>query len=241
MADEPSCDEPWEDADDLCALAAARGLTVDRDGLRRFHRAGVVERPRQHSRGALGSQTLYPPGTATVLLEALEIHRKQRNLGTVAWAMWWRGLTRPELAARKQLTTFAQKLIGLERRLVSTEGNLTEEAEGVLDRARTARLSKPLRQMRRRAGADRFDEVVQALLYVASGQVTALGPETLGQLEHAMGLDRARTDILGSINGPWLDGDVYQDMVTIGELASASYNQKLWIHDFAKGAAYPPS
>jgi hypothetical protein len=214
-------EELWEDADDLCALATAQGLTVDRNGLRRLHRAGVIERPRQYSRGALGSQTLYPPGTPTVLLEALEVHRKQRNLGTVAWAMWWRGLTRPELAARKRLTAFARKLIEIERRLVSAEGNLTEEAEDVLDRAGTARLSKPLRQMRRRVGADRFDEVVQALFYVAAGQAAMLGPETLGQLEHAMGMDRARTDVLGSIHGPWLDGDVRQDMVTIGELASA--------------------
>ena len=214
-------EELWEDADDLCALATAQRLTVDRDGLRRLHRAGVIERPRQRSRGALGSQTLYPPGTTTVLLEALEVHRKQRNLRTVAWMMWWRGLTRPELAARKQLTAFAHKLIEIERRLVSVAGNLTEEAEDMLDRAGTARFSKPLRQMRRRVGADRFDEVVQALLYVAAGQATALGPETLGQLEHAMGMDRARTDVLGSINGPWLDGDVRQDMVTIGELASA--------------------
>jgi hypothetical protein len=214
-------EELWEDADDLCALATAQRLTVDRDGLRSLHRAGVIERPRQRSRGALGSQTLYPPGTTTVLLEALEVHRKQRNLRTVAWMMWWRGLTRPELAARKQLTAFAHKLIEIERRLVSVAGNLTEEAEDMLDRAGTARFSKPLRQMRRRVGADRFDEVVQALLYVAAGQATALGPETLGQLEHAMGMDRARTDVLGSINGPWLDGDVRQDMVTIGELASA--------------------
>jgi len=149
----------------------------------------VIERPRQYSCGALGSQTRYPPGTATVLLEALEVHRKQRNLGTVVWAMWWRGLTRPELAARARLTAFARKLIEIERRLVSVEGNLTEEAEAKHDRAGTPRLSKPLRQMRRRVGADRFDEVVQALLYVAAGQAPTLGPETLGQLEHAMGMD----------------------------------------------------
>lgn len=214
-------EELWEEAHDLCALATAQGLTVDRNGLRRLHRAGVIERPRQYSCGALGSQTRYPPGTATVLLEALEVHRKQRNLGTVVWAMWWRGLTRPELAARARLTAFARKLIEIERRLVSVEGNLTEEAEAKHDRAGTPRLSKPLRQMRRRVGADRFDEVVQALLYVAAGQAPTLGPETLGQLEHAMGMDRARTDVLGSIGGPWLDGDVRQDMVAIGELASA--------------------
>lgn len=222
MAQEARDDaELREEADDLCALATAKGLTVDRDGLRRLHRSGVIERPRQHSRGALGSQTLYPPGTATVRLEAIEVHRKQRNLGTVAWAMWWRGLTRPELVARKRLTVFAGKLIEIERRLVSVEGNLTEEAEAVLDRAVTARLSKPLRQMRRRVGADRFDEVVQALFYVAAGQAATLGPEALGQLEHAMGMDRARTDVLGSIGGPWIDGDVRQDMVAIGKIASA--------------------
>jgi hypothetical protein len=221
VVEEATNEEPWEDADDLCALATAQGLTVDRDGLRRLHRAGVIERPRQHSRGALGSQTLYPPGTATVLLDALEVHRKQRNLRAVAWTMWWRGLTRPNLAARKHLTTFAQKLLGLERRLINAEGSLTEEAEDVLDRAGTARLSKPLRQMRRRVGADRFEEVMQAIIYVAAGQAATLGPETLWQLEHAMGMDRARTDVLGSIHGPWLDGDVRQDMVTIGELASA--------------------
>jgi hypothetical protein len=61
---------------------------------------------------------------------------------------------------------------------------------------------------------------MKSLMLVAAGQTATMSAEDLEQLEHAMGMDRARTDVLGSIGRPWLDGDVRDDMAAISDIAS---------------------
>jgi hypothetical protein len=102
--------------------------------------------------------------------------------------------------------------------LVDPDGGLTEKAEDELDEAHRSGAPKPFRRMRRRVGSEEFGEVLQALLLVVSGHVDQLGPSSLARVEHALGTDRARSDLLGSTGRPWLDGDVRDDMVNIGRL-----------------------
>ena len=212
--------EVWENADDLCRVAADAGFDINRDTLRRFHRAGVINRPEQRHLGARGSQTLYPPGTAAVLLEACELHRTERRLDRVAWILWWRGLTPTGLVARKRLEEFARSLNEVVRAYVGETGDLSAEARRELDRAATMRLPKPLGRIRRRVKSGPFGDVMKSLMLVAGGQTATMNTEELEQLEHAMGMDRARTDVLGTIGRPWLDGDVRDDMAAIGDIAS---------------------
>lgn len=220
MADEEARTEGWEDADDLCRVAADAGFEVNRDTLRRFHRAGVISRPEQRHLGARGSKTLYPLGTSAVLLEACELHRTERRLSRVAWTMWWRGLAPTGLAVRMQLEEFARSHSEAIHTLVDEGGGLTTEARRELDQAATVRLPKPLGRIRRRVKSDHFGDVMRMLTLVVSGQTAALSPEDLEKLEHAMGMDRARTDVLGDIGRPWLDGDIRDDMAAIGDIAS---------------------
>lgn len=216
---EPSL-RAWEDADELCRFAAAEGFEVDRDALRRFHRAGVISRPTQRHLGARGSQTLYPPGTSAILLEACELHRTERRLGRVAWALWWRGVTPVHLAARTELTQFAQRLVEHARTLVGEEGDLSSGAREMLGQAASTRLPGPMVRIRRRVTAQRFGDVMESLILVGTGRAATLSAEAVEQIEHALGLDRARSDILGSTGRPWLDGDARDDLVAIGELSS---------------------
>lgn len=212
-------DPLWEDADDVIALAMACGYDAPRSRLRSWHRAGIVGPPRQVSAGVHGTRTLYPPGTATVFLESCELHRSERKLKNIAWALWWGGLTTPELAARVQLADFAGVMAGLLDQLVQG-GQLTERAEQALDTAHRSRLPTPMARIRRRAGTENFGSVLQSLLFLAAGQVGQLGDGALEELSHAFGEDRARSDVLVSIGGPWVDGDRRVDMENISALAS---------------------
>ncbi len=221
MTWQDEADELWEDANDIVALAIGLGYAgASRARLRAWHRHRVVPAPRQVGRGVHGTATLYPPGTATVFLRACELHLTQRKLKEVAWALWWNGFTDASLSARSQLVAFAERLAQLLDKFVGPNGELTEHAHDELDKSTAARLPAPFARVRRRAGAADFDFVVQSLLYIASGHVDALGDTALKELEHALGHDRARTDIVGSIGGPWLEGDVREDMENISSLAS---------------------
>lgn len=211
----------WEEAEDVLALARTCGYELSRDQLRRWHRSSVVDRPVQVARGVHGTVTMYPPGTASLVLEACGLLASGAcRLERVAWELWWRGLTEPRLAARGYLAKQAGAQVEILRHLVDEHGELSEDAAQVLNDAEIAPVSKPLRRIRRRVGSENFGLVLEALFAVARGRVDELGTGTLTLLEHAMGMDRARTDIVASIGEPWLAGEVREDMENISSLAS---------------------
>src|SRR5207249_2690101 len=81
-----------EDADSVLAHAAARGWKLSRDQLERRHRAGVIGRPRQKGRGrGSGTVSIYPRGTAALLVEGLEIGGARMPLRELAFQLWLRG------------------------------------------------------------------------------------------------------------------------------------------------------
>lgn len=80
-----------EDADFVLAYAAARGWKLTRSQLERRHRDGAIGRPRQHGRGrGKGTVSTYPVGTATLLVEGLEIGGARMPLREVAFELWLR-------------------------------------------------------------------------------------------------------------------------------------------------------
>src|SRR6185312_3198062 len=81
-----------EPSAELLARATAAAHHVSETQLARWHRAGLLSRPRRRSLGrGRGTQTLYRAGTGDQLLALCEIHKRHKKLETVGWQLWWRG------------------------------------------------------------------------------------------------------------------------------------------------------
>jgi len=214
-------DELWERAEDVIAVAEAAGRSVSRTQLARWHRAGLLERPVQHSLGLHGTEALYPPGTATIVLEICERKAKDRRISHIGWGLWWSGFPVEMALVRDFLAKVADGLVTTLGELVTEDGTLTDKAENALDASPEADLdSKTLGWVRRRAGTTNFDSVLDSLLRVAGGHPEDLRDDDLSQLAHAIGMDRARSDLLASTGKPWIeDDDLRGDFQNIAHLA----------------------
>lgn len=79
-------------AKDLLVAVAEAGFTVSEPQLARWHRAGLLPRPRQLSLGrGKGTATAYPPGTALQLLALCRIRHTEHSLARAGFRLWWEG------------------------------------------------------------------------------------------------------------------------------------------------------
>jgi len=84
--------EQLEGARDLLAAASEAGFVVSEAQLARWHRAGLLPRPRQLSLGrGKGTVTAYPSGTALQLLALCRIRVNDRSLARAGFRLWWEG------------------------------------------------------------------------------------------------------------------------------------------------------
>jgi hypothetical protein len=75
---------------EILAGAEAAGHNVSGWTLRRFYRAGLLQRPTQlHPAGEPGSKTSYPDGTANQLLAICKKRKEYRSFHRVGWLLWW--------------------------------------------------------------------------------------------------------------------------------------------------------
>jgi hypothetical protein len=212
---------PEESVEELIRRADVAGEEVTKEQLPRWHRAGLLPRPRQESRGRKGSEVFYPAGTGDQLMALLALKRHYpKSLAKVGWGLWWLGFPVPDRLAREFIVALIKRNRKLIDELVTPEGDLTEQAELALDQAADARIgSGAIRRARRRVGTDEFDGFMQSLLLVGSGHTEMIKLEDLEVLEHGMAMDRARTDILPSTGQPWLErSDLRVDFEQIGAL-----------------------
>src|SRR5258708_33835896 len=85
-------DSSGETAWDLFKRVSAAGFGVSATQLSRWHREGLLPRPRQRSMGrGKGTQSVYPAGTCSQLLALCKIRNQTRLLGRVGWHLWWKG------------------------------------------------------------------------------------------------------------------------------------------------------
>lgn len=97
-----------EDAAFILAYAHQRGCKISRAQLERRHRAGVISRPRQQARDrGAGTVTIYPAGTAALLVEGLEIGGTRMPLRPLAFELWLRGHPVPIDGVRAYLAALA--------------------------------------------------------------------------------------------------------------------------------------
>lgn len=118
----------------LLALAAA-GFEVTGDQLGRWHRAGLLPRPRQRSLGrGMGTVTVYPPGTAEQAMALCRIRTHHRSLRRAAFQLWWDGFAVDPAQVKEPIRLAAAKLDADMAVIASGEGTIPIRFGGPADR-----------------------------------------------------------------------------------------------------------
>jgi hypothetical protein len=217
-----------ETAAELIARAKAAGYEVTIDQLTRWHRRDLLPKPRQVSLGRKGSELRFPAGTSDQLLELLHLKGIYRSLDKVGWGLWWGGWRVPTALARAYIEGVLTKMSKFFSEFVTPDGELTDKAKDLLDRAPDAYLEAgALRRARRRVGVDRFDWFMESILLVGTGHTDLVKDEDLDLLERGMALDRARSDPIASTGSPWLSSDKRLDFENIGQLNDTGHQLEL--------------
>jgi hypothetical protein len=100
-----------EPRDEVIKYAAKLGYVVTAPQLARWHRAGLLPRPRQQPLGrGRGTETVYPPGTAAQVVALCQIKDDERRLGRVAFRLWWEGFDVDLGLIRNQLVSAMEPL-----------------------------------------------------------------------------------------------------------------------------------
>lgn len=172
----------------LIAVAQKAGFLVSARQLARWHREGLLPRPKQESLGrGRGTRSVYPDGTADQLIALCEFKKSGRRLDYLAWHLWWEGF---------------DVGIGLIREFINSNWNswdldirnLTDRKSGDLNDKTLRTLKKAglshfknniVRQARRRIGRILFGGFVVSITRVVAGRFETMDTELL---EKAMGL-----------------------------------------------------
>ncbi len=195
----------------MLELVRDRGYAVTESQLARWHRAGLIPRPRQRGLGRdRGSQTVYPQGTGEQLLRLCEIHFDDgvKRLAHIGWRLWWEGYDDVSLLkpVRAFLTRIATKVDNELKRVLDPEtGTISDEKwKELVEGSSTARLDKPVRAMRGRVGRDRMPTLMSIMLEVNTGLYQTFQVGAVEGLEEddsdsrlvvqAFGLDRSGKD-----------------------------------------------
>jgi hypothetical protein len=166
----------------------------------------------------LGTVTVYPAETKRQLVRLCQLHRHEKRLGHIGWALWWEGYAIDTTVARSFLTDVAGDL---DKTLSKVRWLLADEdATNVLfEKSVTTRISHALvRQVRKRVGSQRFPQVIDLILRVAIGSFSgyALYSDEQEVFERGLGIDRARTDRV-YLAPPWLQ-DSEEPLVRLSAL-----------------------
>jgi hypothetical protein len=228
-----------EHPDFILEYARQRGWTISRAQLERRHRAGVVGRPRQHGRGrGLGTVTIYPAGTAELLVAGLEIGGMRMPLRQLAFEMWLRGLPVPIEGVRAYLSALAtlhDRLAALIRFLGFGRAALPERALRFVERIARAQAPATMRSMQRRLGsAERVETLLRTTIEMTGGvyrppeRERVLGDsDDEGRLvETALDLEKARTEAPIGLR-PWLQGSASEGLVTSSRLYAGHWGRDL--------------
>ncbi len=218
--------------------AREAGFELTSSQLRRWYRAELIGPPRQQGRGrGRGTETYYPDGTTRRVMDICRILNQYRSLRDVAWALWWDGDTIPAHIIRDQLEAVSRSLRADFGKIVGDDG-IREEFREFLDDANNANIpSRSLRRARRRVGTDDFGAFLESMMLLALGQADRLNDSSVSQLDHGLGFDRGRSDLLPT-GEPWLASDARSDFIAIGQLFGPDRIDKgLQIDDSELGTA----
>jgi hypothetical protein len=139
-----------ETLDQILTAAKAANLDVTADQLRRWHRKGLLPRPRQVGLGRpsrvdgsrrRGTVVMYPLGTTAQLLALCELLKRHHHLDRAGWPLWWRGFDVVERYARAPLAKLAANLTTIRDATDGLDISMFEIRQGLSarDAARRAR------------------------------------------------------------------------------------------------------
>jgi hypothetical protein len=228
-----------ETAVELLERAKAAGHDVSPTQLARWHRAGLLPRPKQCSLGkGQGTQTLYPLGTGRQLLALCTLHAKERRLASIGWHLWWAGFPVADeyhkRALRDAASWWDQEIEKIQSFVEPSEDDddaLSEQAWELIEGAGSQPIRHPIMgPVRKRVGRSRFATSVRIVLETLQGTFAGWGGDYGASeedesdssiMEKALGLPRARKDTLNGA-GPWLTGDIAPELERIEELVSGT-------------------
>lgn len=196
--DEPAFTEP---ASEVLARAREAGHRPSTAQIARWHRAGLLRRPRQRPLGrGKGTETVYAFGTGDQLVALCEIHfrEKVRRLADIGWRLWWRGFTvddeywRPELKAAAANCDHAINALTEPIDADETdERDLTDDALDQIDALSERRSKNRLfRQLRKRVGRKSLPTFVRLALLTAVGAFNGFNDPSRATHEKDVQIDK---------------------------------------------------
>lgn len=204
-----------ETKENLLAVVKSCGYNVSSDQLTRWHRAGLLPRPRQILLGRRGSKIVYPNGSAKQVIEICRIREKERRLAYVAWQLWWNGFE-VKLGTVRDFIQRSAKTVDEGRRKYYRLDSETVKRE--IKTSGEARFeSRVIRRARKRIGKTRLPYFLETMLAVGTGQYSKESWEAQSDqmnLEKVLDLENAREQRIGTI-GPWLSGEQLNDISEI--------------------------
>jgi hypothetical protein len=223
-----------EDRNQVVRAASEAGFDLSGDRLGRLHRGGAIPEPTIVRRGRKGTRSLYPAGTTALVLRLLE-SRERRKLRELSWQTWWEHGGDFPPAARAFCVQTAKdfdRVAHILGRLLDreTESEIDEQRmDKLYSYTQKMRVSGPLAAARRRVGKSSFSSVTRVFTEIGTGRFTGYPegdtdvdgsplPGTVAALvEKALGLDRARTDVLADA-APWYSGSSEADLTKLSSL-----------------------
>jgi len=175
-------DASYETSEALLTRARQQGHVISQTQLVRWHRVGLLPRPRQQPlKEARGTRSLYPIGTGEQLILLCSLRTTERRVSHLAWQLWLAGYPVAFPMIRTQLVHATQRLAGWVVWFASFKQaiqarDLSGEALDLLERYAEGDLrSQPLRRIRKRIGREHFPTFLRLLVELA----TEIGDESL--------------------------------------------------------------
>ena len=164
-------------SEELLALARHQGYSISSTQLVRWHRAGLLPRPRQLPRkGTRGTHSVYPGGTGEQLLLLCEFRTTERRFSHLAWQLWLAGYPVDLHLIRAQFVHATFRLAHWMRwfggfKQIMHASDTSGEALDLIEYYAAGDLhSQPLRRVRKRIGRQYFPTFLRLLSELAAEQ-----------------------------------------------------------------------
>jgi hypothetical protein len=206
--------EPAQTRDAVLEAARQADFPISADQLARWHRAGLIPRPRQRALGrGLCTVTRYPAGTATQVIALCRIKSQHRSLDRAAFQLWWEGFTVESAQVRAPLAKAAAELNSALHSLTTDDAEKSKNGfEGLisrrLGRERIERLLQAARDAVEHPSAlplpievpqspmpPTMDEVLEMLLPVLASSISGLDAVALVESQSFENLALVRDEI----------------------------------------------
>jgi hypothetical protein len=168
-------DALYETSEELLTLTRQHGYSISSTQLVRWHRAGLLPRPRQQPlKEARGTCSVYPAGTGEQLLLLCSLRITERRFSHLAWHLWLAGYPVALQIIRAQLEYATRRLARWmlwfdDFKQAIHAQDASGETLDLIERYAQANLrTQPLRRIRKRIGREYFPSFLHILIKLAT-------------------------------------------------------------------------